>query len=376
MKQVKDVMTQGFIGVGPDSSVANAVDLMRERGIGAVAIADGKQALGIFTERDLITKVLTRAGSVDLSRIKIKDVMTREIVSVGPLEPYEGLVKLMKERRIRHLLVLDGGEIVGVVSIRDVIFHYVEDLTRAHAELKDSVLRLMQVEKLTAMGELTAGVAHELNQPLNVTKIILQGILRDIEKGRFSEEEAKQELPEILIQMNRAAEIIDHMCSFSRRSIGSSRETCDLNLAIRSVLRFVTQQFKAHDIELVETLDPRLPAVFVDRMQIEQVCLNLLSNARHAVENSGKSERRIEIRTSLGPEGKAVVEVVDNGCGIPEAIHSKIFQQFFTTKEPGKGTGLGLALCRKIVEDHNGTIEFDSREGEGTCMRVKLPVIQ
>jgi PAS domain S-box-containing protein len=248
-----------------------------------------------------------------------------------------------------------------------------KELAETHAQLKESVGQLIQAEKMTALGELTAGVAHELNQPLNVAKIICQGILRDIEKGRFSMDEAKTYLPQIIVQIGRMAEIINHMRIFTRRSDSTNREPCNVNTVVDDVLRFVTQQYKDHNVMLVKNTTPGLPFVFGNQTQIEQVCLNLLNNARHAVENSSKNEKRIEIRTALAADDKIVIEVVDNGYGIPENLKTKIFQQFFTTKEPGQGTGLGLALCRKLIEEHKGTIAFDSVEGEGTTFRVTLP---
>ena len=250
------------------------------------------------------------------------------------------------------------------------------ELEETHAKLKESVGQLIQAEKLTALGELTAGIAHELNQPLNVTKIICQGILRDIEKNRFSMEEAKSDLPQVVTQMNKMAEIINHMRIFTRITDGSNREKCDLNVVVTDVLRFVTQQYKDHNVELAKNLTDGLPLVLADQVQIEQVCMNLLTNARHALEGTAKQSKRIEIKTGRGPNDTVFIEIIDNGMGIPEKLKVKMFQQFFTTKEPGKGTGLGLSLCRKIIEEHGGTITFESVEGQGTTFRVNLPILK
>ena len=125
----------------------------------------------------------------------------------------------------------------------------VEERTK---ELKESQAQLIQSEKISAIGELAAGVAHELNQPLNVTKIICQSISRDIEKGRFNEESAKQDLPEILNQMNKMAEIIDHMRIFSRRTVGMCGEAVELNIVIENALKFVEQQLRDNNINLIK----------------------------------------------------------------------------------------------------------------------------
>ena len=248
----------------------------------------------------------------------------------------------------------------------------VEKRTR---ELQESTMQLIQAEKLVALGELTASVAHELKQPLNSIKIISQAILRDIEKKRFDEQSAKEDLPEIIHQVDKMAEIIDHMRVFTRRPIDVPNETVDLNRVIGDALKFVGQQLKDHNINIVMELDSDLPKVLGDSVRLEQVVVNLITNARHAVEQNGKEEKRIEVRTGKGPDGQAVwVEVKDNGIGIPEEAKKKIFQPFFTTKEPGKGTGLGLSVSKKIVDEHKGTLEFFSNAGEGALFRILMPV--
>jgi signal transduction histidine kinase/chemotaxis receptor (MCP) glutamine deamidase CheD len=248
----------------------------------------------------------------------------------------------------------------------------VEKRTR---ELQDSTMQLIQAEKLGALGELTAGVAHELKQPLNSIKIISQSILRDIAKRRFDEQSARDDLPEIIHQVDKMAEIIDHMRVFTRRPIDVPNEMVDLNLVIGNALKFVGQQLKDHNVDVVMELDSALPQVLGDSVRLEQVIVNLITNARHAVEESGKEDKRIEVRTGKGSDGQTVsVEVKDNGVGIPEEAKKKIFQPFFTTKEPGKGTGLGLSVSKKILDEHKGTLEFFSNAGEGTLFRLLIPV--
>ncbi len=249
-----------------------------------------------------------------------------------------------------------------------------EALEKAHQSLQESSAKLIQSAKMTALGELVAGVAHELNQPLNVTKIICQGILHDIQKGRFSEEDAKKDLPEVVTQMNKMAEIITHMRLFTHRSDALVCELHDINAVVQDALKFVSQQYKDHNIELIENFSPGLPPVMIDKVRMEQVCLNFFNNARYAVENSKKQAMKVEIKTYQRADGKEVVlEITDNGMGIPDEVKTKIFQPFFTTKEPGKGTGLGLSICYQIIEEHKGRLEFDSRSGEGTTFRVILP---
>ncbi len=275
-----------------------------------------------------------------------------------------------------------AGNVTGSIGIARDISERKQSESRIQKKVNETVEKLMQAEyhliqteKMNALGELTASIAHELNQPLNVTKIISQSILRDIEKGRFSAEDAQKDLPEIVKQMNKMAEIIVHMRNFAR-GMANAREVQDLRTVVGNALVLMRQQFSNHQIELLESHSPEAPQVKIDPIQIEQVCMNLLNNARYAVEKAPKKEgMRVTIKTYFAPDKKHVVlEVSDNGQGIPEAAKPMIFQSFFTTKEPGKGTGLGLSVCRKIVEDHQGRVEFDSREGEGATFRVFLPM--
>ena len=243
-------------------------------------------------------------------------------------------------------------------------------------ELKESAAQLIQSEKLSALGELTAGVAHELNQPLNVMKIICQSILRDIKKDRFEKGNVEQDLPEIINQINKMAEIIDHMRIFSRRTEGSTKEKININTILENALKFSGQQIKDHNIELIKELSSDLPEIMGNPLQLEQVFLNLIINARNVLEEGKKNNKTILIKSFMGDRQKSImVEIKDNGRGIPPEVKNKIFQPFYTTKAPGKGTGLGLSISNKIIEEHIGKIEVESEVGEGTTFRIILPVI-
>ena len=280
--------------------------------------------------------------------------------------------------------------LVGIVGIaRDMreireLIRQLEDKTqgleKANQELKETTVQLVQSEKMSALGELTAGVAHELNQPLNGIKIICQSILRDIQRNRYEEEELEPDLNDVVGQVNKMAEIIDHMRIFTRRAEGAPKEMVDVNGVIEGAFKFLGQQLRNHNIEVVQELRKDLPPVIGDVIRLEQVFLNLITNARNAVESSPKERKSIQVRTyqngnlqSASDNHIVVIEVTDNGVGIPEDVKGKIFQPFFTTKEPGKGTGLGLSVASKIIEEHNGRIEVESQFGEGTTFRVMLP---
>ena len=249
-----------------------------------------------------------------------------------------------------------------------------EERDQSRRDLEETTMQLVQSEKLAALGELTAGVAHEMNQPLNGIKIISQSLLKDIRKKQLDEEDLDSDLTEIVDQVNKMAEIVDHMRFYTRQSEGGSNENIQLNTLVEGPFRLLDQQLKTHNIQVAKKLDPKLPEVEGDFIRLEQVFMNLITNARHALDNSGREDKRIEVETYEINAGKNVVaEFRDNGVGIPEDSREKIFQAFFTTKEPGKGTGLGLSVSNRIIEEHNGKIEFESTVGEGTSFRVILP---
>ncbi len=249
-------------------------------------------------------------------------------------------------------------------------------LETSNQELKNATVQLVQSEKLSALGELTAGVAHELNQPLNGIKIIAQSLLRDIQKDRLEVEELDQELAEVVSQVNKMAEIIDHMRIYSRRTTGSTQEMVDINDIIDGANKFCHQQLAHHNIKVVKQLEPDLPQVLGDPIRLEQVAMNLITNARKALDASGNGRKTITLSTCQDSARHVILEVSDNGVGIPPDKLELIFEPFFTTRAKGEGTGLGLSISNKIIEEHNGRIEVDSTPGEKTTFRVFLPIAQ
>ncbi|MBF0396381.1 MAG: PAS domain S-box protein [Desulfobacterales bacterium] len=266
-----------------------------------------------------------------------------------------------------------------ILDIKNQIFAIVT-IARDMRELKNMMVQLIQSEKMIALGELTAGVAHELSQPLNVIKIISQMLIRNLKKNQLNTESFMQDTDEIILQVGKMAMLIDHMRSFTRISPEGVKANININQLIQLSLRFLTQQLNNHNIELNLNLEPNSFEIMGDPIRLEQVLLNLLTNARYAVEKNKKENKTIEIRTypidaeqSPIKKDSFAISVKDNGVGIPDKILNKIFDQFFTTKEPGKGTGLGLSISRKIIEDHNGIIEVESEIEQGSVFRIILP---
>jgi len=242
----------------------------------------------------------------------------------------------------------------------------VEERTRA---LKEAQAKLIQSAKLAAVGTLAAGVAHELNQPLMVIRGYAQELLAG---GRRSFEEMREDLGRIEAQTSRMAAIIGQLMEFSRRSEGR-RGLTDLNEVVFQALALLGQQVRARNIVLTQDLQPGLPPVWADPLQLEQVLVNLITNARDAMEVWGRGV--LQVRTRAAGDGRVAVSVTDSGPGIPPHLLKRIFDPFFTTKEVGKGTGLGLSICHGIVEEHGGEILVESpvAEGRGARFTVLLP---
>ncbi len=255
------------------------------------------------------------------------------------------------------------------------------ELEQSQHELHETTSQLIQSEKMTALGELAASVVHEVNQPLNAMKLICEDILRDIAKDRLEVDELEESLGEVTGEVRKLADIVDHMRVFSRRSAGSRRESVDVGILVRGALTFLSQDFSVRSIE-VDTLLTEGTVVVGDPVRLEQIVMNLLTNARDAVVADPKPEgKRIRIRSfphseSADSRRQVVLEVRDNGAGIPEEILGAIFDPFVTTKEPGSGTGLGLSVSKRIVKEHGGVIEVDSEVGRGTEFRITLPAAE
>jgi len=272
-----------------------------------------------------------------------------------------------------------AGVAVGLITVCEDITarrRVEEELRRSHEEARASSAALIQAEKLTALGEVAASMVHELNQPLNAIKISCQAALRAAAPDAAGP--GVEDLREIVDLVNRAAEVVDHVRRFARRTEGVPHGSVDMNPVVGRAVALLAPQMEDRGIELVQTLSPGLPAVIGDPVALEQVVLNLLVNAKDALAQ-GRTERpRIELRTRVAPTGSdpgasVIVEVIDNGPGIAEELQRSIFEPFFTTKAAGKGTGLGLAIVRRIVEQHHGAITLTSHPGSGACFSITLP---
>jgi histidine kinase len=240
---------------------------------------------------------------------------------------------------------------------------------------------LMQAGKMATLGEMSAGVAHELNQPLSVVKTAASFLKKKIDRQEpVSPDILRTLVEEMDNQVDRASQIITHLRQFGRKA-DMRKVNVQLNDCIRGTFTVLGRQLEVHGINVELTLDDSLPPIKGDRNRLEQVFLNLIMNARDALDekeaqvDGGPVEKVLRIRSYL--EGStAVATVTDTGVGMSEAVRAKIFEPFYTTKPVGKGTGLGLSISFGIVRDYNGTIEVESKQGSGTTFKLSFPVVE
>ncbi|HBB67695.1 MAG: hypothetical protein A2X28_09695 [Elusimicrobia bacterium GWA2_56_46] len=247
----------------------------------------------------------------------------------------------------------------------------VEDITarkRMEAEKAELQAQLMQAGKMSAVGQLASGVAHEINNPLGVILGFSQSVLK-----KFKENESLAvPLQSIVREALRCKDLVQNLLVFSRAQKNNQGAMIDLNAALASALSLIQASTKTCNVELVREFRDDLPKIYADMFQLQQVLINLANNAVEAMPKGGT----LSVRTAFSDKrpGYVAIEVRDTGAGIPKELQAKIFEPFFTTKEVGKGPGLGLALAYEIVRKHHGTIEMSSEEGKGTSFTISLPI--
>ncbi|GAB6059181.1 ATP-binding protein [Desulfonatronum parangueonense] len=257
---------------------------------------------------------------------------------------------------------------------RNAIIVSTSDIT----EMLEKDAQLIQASKMTSLGQLSAGIAHELNQPLNMIKMGSEFLDMAVnEQTPLSDESLRQISNEMSAQVDRATEIINHLREFGRKS-DFSKEPIDINKPVRGVLSIMMHQLSLQNIVVTLDLNESLPPILAHVNRLEQVLFNLVTNARDAIMDKYVSLeedglREITIR-SFQEHDRICLSVTDSGCGMSDKIAKKIFDPFFTTKQTGMGMGLGLSISYGIIKDYDGTIDIKSEEGSGTTFTLKFPV--
>ncbi|MBI4412153.1 MAG: PAS domain-containing protein [Deltaproteobacteria bacterium] len=245
----------------------------------------------------------------------------------------------------------------------EVVLHY-RDVT----EEKELERQLVHSEKMAAIGMLAGGVAHEINNPLGGILAFAQLALRELGKAHPSFNDLK-EIEESALRCKR---IVEDLLDFSRQRRDDLKAAVSLNEVLQKIMPLIQMQAKASSIEVIEAFDPALGPICGNFHKLQQVFLNLITNAYQAMLGGG----RLTLKTYADLKSDRVcADISDTGNGIPQEYLNKIFDPYFTTKKQGEGTGLGLSISYGIVQDHSGTIEVKSRQGKGTTFTVSFPAM-
>ncbi len=330
----------------------------------------------------------------DLHSMNVKSFMTpdslalagqirRSLLAGEPVEqPYEQhIIKRDGSEAVLKLstsVISEAGKPIGFQNIaRDVtsekkmqaqLQEAYEQLRESHERLKESQQQLIQVEKLTSLGQLSASIAHEINNPLSGVLTYTQLLIKLANNNTITAEKALGYLSKMEFELIRTTKLVKNLLDFARQSKPALQQV-HLNDIVNRAFDLVTHSAKIQDVQINKELDLALPDMTADPDQLLQVCTNLLLNAIQAMPHGG----RLNVRTSLH-EGQIKLEIQDTGVGISENNLHKLFTPFFTTKQEVKGVGLGLAVSYGIIQKHNGKIEVQSKEGVGTTFTVYLPL--
>jgi len=398
MKTIADFMHKDIVSLGPDNTVLEAVNLMREKVIGAVLIQDNGKDLGIFTERDFLIR--TDVECLEQIRFsKLSDIMTKDLLTVDYKEPYSNVLDLMCEKRIRHVPVLKEGKIIGIVSLRDLLIDHnrllieeihgrqkiEDDLKHAYEQLKRTQVHLIQSEKMKVIGSLAAGVAHEVKNPLMVILQAIEYLDKVVPKDN---ENVGPLIKDILKSVDSANNVVRGLLNFSRNS-DLDLKIENVNVIVKNTLSLAKHQIEKDQIDVRTGFDEKLPPIKMDVVKMEQVFMNLLMNAIQAASKNGKLSVVTAYREAIGSDlgvGKRdsdpfrlgekviVVDICNSGPEIPMEIVDSIFDPFVTTKRSQGGSGLGLSIVKNIVEMHKGIITIRNNKKGGVIATVMLNI--
>jgi two-component system NtrC family sensor kinase len=256
----------------------------------------------------------------------------------------------------------------GSVRI-EALIRDVSERKKLDDETRDIYHQLLQAEKMAALGQTISGVAHELNNPLAT----IQSWVERLSQRPTLEDPVRRGLDTILSEAERAARIVRNLLTFARKR-QTTRAMVDVNQVVRETLALRAYEQRVTNVAVIDALAAGLPHVFADGHQVQQVLLNLVINAEQAM-LAANGRGTLVVRTWHDVQRESVIlEINDDGPGVPDDLQPKIFDPFFTTKEVGKGTGLGLTVAYAIVQEHGGRIRLESRPGSGASFYVELPV--
>ncbi len=293
----------------------------------------------------------------------IRDITEKKKIDVE-LEKYRNKLEILVKERTEELAAANE----ELSSINDELYDQREELQTSLNKLYETQKQLIHSEKMASLGILSAGIAHEINNPLN---FIHGGILAIEnyfnENPRENAQLINPYINAINVGVSRASEIVNSLNHYSRRD-DLPQVNCNIHAIIDNCLVMLRSQLK-NKVEINKQFTEKYCSIFGNEGKLHQAILNIISNAEQSIENKGT----IEIETEV-IKNQLTLSITDTGCGISKENLQKIFDPFFTSKDPGKGTGLGLAITYNIIHEHLGTIEFESQQGKGTKAIIKLPI--
>jgi two-component system NtrC family sensor kinase len=251
---------------------------------------------------------------------------------------------------------------------KNEIHHLVAAINRMVGELEKRREQLVQSRKIASIGTLTAGIAHEINNPINNISLILESLIED--ENTMDDAERHRLYLEAMDQADRASEIVKNLLEFSRAS-HPRMEEARLEEVVDKTFRLVKNELDLHHIRFIKEVNSDFPALHLDKSGLQQVLLNLFMNSLQAMENGG--ELKVVIRCAETPS-EARIDIIDTGPGIAPEHIDQVFDPFFTTKKVGVGTGLGLSVSYNIIKKNGGRMEVNSRPGQGACFSIFLPL--
>lgn len=396
--------------VDDDKQFTNVIkEILQKEGYAVYAANDGKQGLDIISEHKIdiiLTDIeLPLINGMDLLEKAKKYYKDNEVIMITGHGNEELAVKALRRGAMNYLRKpIDLDELLiavdhakeKVVLFRnqlyrnrelkintEIILKMNEELERRIEERTIEVQQmqgqLFQTSKLATLGEMAAGLAHELNQPLTGISLTITNLKKLKERDLLEETEIDNCIIQVAGLVKRMSKIINHMRTFARQD-SQKFDRININDSVDNALSLMNEQLRLHGIAIIMSLEQNLPLISGEPYQIEQVIINIISNARDAIDEKAKCQpeqlmgwsKRLVINTLL-VNNWVCIEISDNGIGMTEETKEKIFNPFYTTKEVGKATGLGMSISYGIVESHKGRIDVESELGKGTKVSIKLP---
>jgi signal transduction histidine kinase len=361
--------------------------LIDGRPVGSFAVLTSLESVKL-AQRRIIYTILT-LWIIGIAIYLVFGYIVVKVLLIRPIQTLVGATRAVADGELSRRVDIASEDEIGQLSVafnimaqrlqddirkinleKKRVQEFSYELEIANRELKKTQAELIQAAKMVGMGQLGASIAHELNQPLLAIGIFAERSL----KGLDPESRPYQNIQKIVTQIDRMTRITNNIRMFSRQSKAEKREV-SVNEPIEDALMMVQKQLENHNIKVVKDIQKDLPKVMADKNQLHQVFLNMITNARDAMDPIGNGELTIR---SFGLLDDEFVEIdfFDTGVGIPEEIMEKVFHPFFTTKENGKGVGLGLSLSYEIIKNHSGIIDVRRDDGGGTVFRIVLPSVK